>query len=54
MGRALKVICDELYDINKVVGGRLALYRQLMDMKKEALSDALMEQKEKNIQETEA
>jgi len=49
MGKALKTVCDELFDINKVVGGRLALYRQLMDMKKEALSDALIEQKEKNI-----
>jgi hypothetical protein len=47
MGMALKTLCDELYDINKIVGGRLALYRQMMDLKKQALSDALMEQKEK-------
>lgn len=51
MGMALKTLCDELYDINKIVGGRLALYRQMMDLKKQALSDALMEQKEKNIVE---
>ena len=51
MGMALKTLCDELYDINKIVGGRLALYRQMMDLKKQALSDALMDQKEKNIVE---
>lgn len=33
MGKNLKLICDDLYDINKVVGGRLSLYKELMDMK---------------------
>ena len=37
MGQNLKKLCDELYDINKVVGGRLDLYRELMDMKADVL-----------------
>ena len=37
MGQNLKKLCDELYDINKVVGGRLDLYRDLMNMKADAL-----------------
>ena len=40
MGRNLKTLCDELYDINKVVGGRLDLYRDLMGMKSDALKAA--------------
>ena len=36
MGKNLKLLCDELYDINKVVGGRLDLYRDLMKMKSDA------------------
>jgi hypothetical protein len=37
MGRNLKLICDDLYDINKIVKGRLDLYQQLMGLKKEAM-----------------
>ena len=37
MGKNLKLLCDELYDINKIVGGRLDLYKDLMGMKEEAL-----------------
>jgi len=36
MGRNLKLLCDDLYDINKVVGGRLDLYRDLMNVKAQA------------------
>jgi glycosyltransferase involved in cell wall biosynthesis len=51
MGLALKRICDEIYDINKIVGGRLELYRQLMDFKAEAFKAHLAAQKDKNIEE---
>ena len=37
MGQNLKTLCDKLYDINKVVGGRLDLYRDLMGMKEDAI-----------------
>lgn len=37
MGRNLKLLCDDLYDINKVIGGRLDLYRELIGMKADAL-----------------
>lgn len=37
MGANLKQIVDEYYDINKVVEGRLHLYRDLMKMKNDAL-----------------
>ena len=40
MGRNLKLLCDDLYDINKVIGGRLDLYRELMNMKEDALKAA--------------
>jgi len=40
MGKNLKLLCDDLYDINKVVGGRLDLYKELMGMKSSALSQA--------------
>jgi|14BtaG_2_1085337.scaffolds.fasta_scaffold03566_5 glycosyltransferase involved in cell wall biosynthesis len=40
MGKNLKILCDELYDINKVVGGRLDLYRDLMKMKADAFQSA--------------
>ena len=40
MGKNLKLLCDELYDINKVVGGRLDLYRDLMKMKFDAFEAA--------------
>ena len=45
MGRNLKAICDELYDINKVVGGRLGLYKELMEVKGSMMSHAEAEQK---------
>ena len=40
MGKNLKLLCDDLYDINKVVGGRLDLYKELMGMKSSAMSQA--------------
>ena len=40
MGQNLKTLCDDLYDINKVVGGRLDLYKDLMGMKADALKAA--------------
>ena len=49
MGANLKSVCDELYNINKVVGGRLDLYKKLIGMKKEALRDSQAAQAEKNI-----
>lgn len=53
MGQNLKRVCDELYDINKVVGGRLQLYKQILAIKGMSLTDAGEEQKEKNIIEME-
>lgn len=38
MGRNLKTLVDDRFDINKHVGDRLALYRQLMEYKEEAVS----------------
>jgi glycosyltransferase involved in cell wall biosynthesis len=38
MGRNLKLLCDDLYDVNKVVKGRIDLYRQCMGLKAEALA----------------
>ena len=49
MGRNLKLVCDDLFDINKVVGGRLGLYKELMEMKFEALTEAQQIQQDKNI-----
>jgi len=49
MGRNLKLVCDELYDINKVVGGRLALYKELMEMKFSAVTKVQETSKDKNI-----
>jgi glycosyltransferase involved in cell wall biosynthesis len=46
MGRNLKKIVDEYYDINKIVGGRLHLYKQLLGMKAEA-----EQERKENIQE---
>lgn len=40
LGRNLKEITDEYYDINKVVGGRLELYRQVMEIKERAIANA--------------
>ena len=37
LGGNLKKITDEYYDINKVVGGRLELYKQVMGIKEKAL-----------------
>ena len=37
MGQNLKEIVDEHYDINKIVGGRLELYNQLLEVKAKAL-----------------
>ena len=36
MGKNLKAIVDEHYDINKIVQGRLELYHQLLDAKAKA------------------
>ena len=33
MGQNLKKITDEYFDINKNVGGRLELYREIMEVK---------------------
>ena len=40
MGNNLKKITDEYYDINKVVGGRLELYQQVMGIKERAIAAA--------------
>ena len=39
MGQNLKKVTDEYYDINNVVGGRLELYKQVMDIKEKALAN---------------
>tara|TARA_R110000824_G_scaffold192359_1_gene374453 strand:- start:4378 stop:5598 length:1221 start_codon:yes stop_codon:yes gene_type:complete len=49
MGKNLKLICDDLYDINKVIGGRLSLYKELMDMKFGAIIKSQEEGRDKNI-----
>ena len=46
MGRNLKQITDERFDINKTVGQRLDLYRQLMNLKETAKAAKENEQKE--------
>jgi glycosyltransferase involved in cell wall biosynthesis len=46
MGRNLKQIVDERFDINKTVGQRLDLYRQLMNLKETAKNE---QQKTQNI-----
>ena len=35
MGRNLKQITDEAYDINKIVGGRFELYRDLLNLRRQ-------------------
>ena len=37
MGRNLKTICDDLFDINKIVKGRVELYQELMKLKQQAV-----------------
>ena len=44
MGRNLKLLCDDLYDVNKVVQGRLDLYKDCMGLKQQALNDYLKHQ----------
>ena len=44
MGRNLKLLCDDLYDINKNVQGRLDLYKDCMGLKQQALNDYLKHQ----------
>ena len=39
LGANLKKITDEYYDINKVVGGRLELYHQVIDIKEKATAN---------------
>ena len=34
-----RLVTDEYYDINNVVGGRLELYKQVMDIKEKALAN---------------
>jgi len=52
MGRNLKTVCDGLYDINKVVGQRLTLYKDLMGLKAQALAEAQDFQKTKAVVES--
>lgn len=40
LGANLKKITDEYYDINKVVGGRVELYKQVMDIKEKAIANS--------------
>jgi len=49
MGHALKKLCDDLFDINKIVAGRLHLYKELLGVKEEAMRDSQGYQAEKNI-----
>ena len=54
MGKSLKTVCDDLYNINKVVGGRVHLYKDLMEVKREGVRAAQHEEAAaKNIEEVE-
>jgi glycosyltransferase involved in cell wall biosynthesis len=44
MGQNLKKIVDENYDINKIIGGRLELYQQLLEAKAKAVEIAVQRQ----------